>query len=298
MPFDAEKMLKEYGMSYRTTGKNCSPGWINIQCPFCTDNSAHLGINLDNGTANCWNCGKKPLKDVLKALLGVTPYQAIGIIKKYSKNISKSRLKPISEDSITQVREVIFPIGTDKLEKMHCDYLEERNFDPKQLEKDWKILGTSCIGNYKFRIVIPIYFEGRLISYQARDITEEAILRYKACSKTDEIIHHKNILYGIDNVLTDRAIVCEGIFDVWRLGYGAIATFGIAYTARQVLLLVSRFKKIFVLFDSESQAQKQADKLASELVGFGKDVEILDIGEGDPGELSEVEAKEIMKLIS
>ncbi len=296
MSFNAEKLFKEYSISYITEGKNCSPGWVNIRCPFCQDSSKHLGVNLSNGATHCWKCGKKSLRDVLGALLGVPPYLALGLIKKFSANAPGTALGNNSGHITAQAESLSFPCGTERLKAMHRDYLRKRKFNPEQLEKDWGLLGTGHIGNYKFRIVVPIYFEGRLVSYQARDITGEALLRYKACAKREEVIHHKYLLYGVDRACTDKVVICEGITDCWRLGKGAVATFGIKYTTRQVLLLASRFSKMFILFDSEEQAQEQADRLASELIGLGKKVEILELDQGDPAELSEKEANEIMQL--
>lgn len=295
--FNPEKFLLDYGISHAVSGKNTSPKFINIQCPFCADSSTHGGFHRTDGYYNCWLCGHHSLSETIRELLGIDLYQAIRILKKYQERPYTKGLRGISEESKEIISKVSFPMGTSKLKKIHKEYLKKRNFNPNQLEKEWRILGTEYLGNYKFRIVIPIYFNGNLVSYQARDITGESGLRYKACSKNNEILHHKHLLYGLDKIKSDKIIVCEGIFDCWRLGKGAVATFGIEYTTKQLLLLAAGFSKIFILFDSEFQAQKQADKLASELVGLGRDVEILDIEKGDPADLSDKEAREIMELV-
>jgi hypothetical protein len=51
--------LDDKNISYSTSGKNVSSGWIGISCPFCGDSSNHLGINLESKVFSCWKCGEK-----------------------------------------------------------------------------------------------------------------------------------------------------------------------------------------------------------------------------------------------
>ena len=83
-----------------------------------------------------------------------------------------------------------------------------------------------------------------------------------------------------------------------RLGSGACATFGMNFMPQQVLLLAKNFDEIFILYDTEELAQDQANKLYHQLRGYDKKVEILFLSADlDPGDLSNDEAKYIMKEI-
>lgn len=157
-------------------------------------------------------------------------------------------------------------------------------------------MGTAHMGNYKQRIIAPIFYNGKMVSYQGRDITEKQI-KYKACSTEKEIIHHKHLLYNFDSV-SDKMIICEGVADVWRLGKGAVCTFGVAYTKEQVLLILEKkIKKIWILFDNEVEAQKQAEKLAADIIlHSGIDVEIL-IPEDDAGAMTQKYADDFKKRL-
>jgi DNA primase len=193
-----------------------------------------------------------------------------------------------------------FPIGTRKITDRHKKYLINRNFDPEQIEKDWGILGTGSIGEYKFRIVIPIYFNGKIVSFQCRDITDRQVLRYKACEKEKEIIHHKNILYGLDHI-QKSCIVVEGITDVWRFGRGAVCTFGTGYTKNQLYLLSNYVEQVFIFFDTEDAAQQHADRLAWELSILHVQTEIITVPFiKDPAELKQKDAdylkKDLLKI--
>jgi DNA primase len=163
--------------------------------------------------------------------------------------------------------------------------LQSRNFIPEVLKEKWKIKGTGPIGDYKHRIIAPIYFNGVLVSYQGRDYTGKAERRYMACRKKDELIHHKNILYGIDRAKGSKCILVEGITDVWRLGDGAVGTFGIQYSDYQLVMLWERFNEIYIMFDDDPQAIRRAKTLGQELMTlFNLKVEICII-KGDPGGL-------------
>ncbi|KKK69348.1 hypothetical protein LCGC14_2934950, partial [marine sediment metagenome] len=71
----------------------------------------------------------------------------------------------------------------------------------------------------------------------------------------------------------------------------------IQFTPQQRLMLTRNFDEIFILYDPEDQAQIQADKLYNLLSGYNKQVEILEWPGNDPGDLSNEEAKYIMKEI-
>jgi len=172
---------------------------------------------------------------------------------------------------------------------MHIDYLEKRNYDVQHLIQNYNIHFGGYTGNFKYRIIIPVYLNGKLVSYVGRDITESAYLRYKNLREQDSVLPVKETVYNIDNV-TDEAIICEGITDAWRFGFNAVALFGLVYTQKQVRLLGTKLKKAYICFDNEPQAEQAAEILAEELSWQGVSTEILLIDTKDPGEMSNKEA--------
>ena len=81
---------------------------------------------------------------------------------------------------------IILPKHTE-LTRPHKNYLIKRNFDPDELEFKWRLVSTGPVGPYKHRIIAPIYFNEKLVSYQGRDITDKAKLKYKACKRILEV---------------------------------------------------------------------------------------------------------------
>jgi len=294
MSFDAETFLTEYNIEYWDQGKNISPGWIGFQCPLnCGDLSNHGGFEIETGRYTCWRCGTHWNVKAIAALTNTTFSKAKKILKKYS---SGDVNKKVNVD-YSYKSKITFPSGTKQLTERAKTYLKNRNFDPDYLAREWGLMSTGNIGEYKFRILAPIYLNNKLISYQCRDITGKSGVSYLPCTIEESVYNFEYSLYGIDKTKNRKCIVVEGITDVWRLGPGSVGTFGIKFTMKQISLLIKKFDEIVILFDPEDQAQEQADKLYHALRGYNKTVEILTLDSGDPGDLPDNEAKSIMREI-
>lgn len=293
MSFDILSFLRDHGINYRDEGhKHCQSGWMNLPCPFCVGNPGwHLGFNLQNEYFKCWRCGWKDTDKVIKALTGSSKDDLKKLKGSYRR---RSKTRSDTNIRVRRVGKVTLPSSCKELSEIHKRYLRERGFDPDYLEEVWGLKGTGPIGSYKFRVIAPIYLHGKLISYQGRDITDKHSLKYKACKKEKELMDHKDSLYGYDLVPGEGVVVVEGITDAWRLGAGAVSTFGIEFKHSQISLL-KNFKEVFILFDSDPQAQIQARKLAGMLSAFNISIEILEIDKGDPADMSAKQAKSLMK---
>ena len=290
MIFDVLRFIEDFNIPTDNTGKNTQPGWININCPICDDDSNHGGFNIKKGYYNCWKCDWSPLENVVAALLSIPNNKARLIIEEYK---SSPRFQLVEKEKVYKNTKLELPFGSGPLKEKHKTYLKRRNFDPEKLEILFNLKGTNHLGDYNFRIIAPIYYQNKLVSYQGRDITGKSKIRYKACKLSEEIINHKNIFYNIDSI-DKKCIIVEGITDVWRLGPGAVCTFGIKFTMEQVKLLKG-YKEVFIFFDSDPQARKQAQKLAGYCDPFNKSVELLEIKRGDPGSLGQKGADRLMR---
>lgn len=307
MKFNAEKFFKDHGIDYAKSGnKHCRPGWINVHCPFCAGSQDyHLGVNPHHGYGHCWRCGWKGLDSIAQALLNCPWWQAKNILTQYSAKTGATRVFHTAGQARTGAPEkATIPQGTGPMDERHKEYLRKRNYDPDELEELWGLLGTGPVAfiqtggkkiNYNHRIIIPINIDGRMVSFQGRDISGKAgDLKYLASPEALEVIPHKEVVYGADLVPGSSVIVVEGVPDVWRLGPGAVGTFGTAFKAPQVKLLVERFDRFFILFDTEHEAQNKARDLATRIASVGKEVEILKLEEGDPGEMKQDDADALM----
>jgi len=278
--------LDDKGIRYWTSGKNVSHGWIGLQCPFCSDQSNHLGFNLTSSVFSCFVCGAKggPEKLVM-GLENITYGKAKKILQPYSSTI----LTP--EPDTEFVSKLELPKTIKELQPLHRSYLQSRNFSEKIYEK-YRLRCFGPVGEYNFRFFIPFFYKGNMVTFTTRDVTNKSRIRYLACPVEKSIIPVKHTLYNIDNA-KDVAIVVEGVTDVWRIGDGAVALHGVNYTPAQLKLL-SQFRKVYVLLDAT--AMNEAEKLAMDLATF-TDVEILELKKGDPADLPESEVEKLRKII-
>lgn len=292
------QLYKDFNVPFATEGhKHCREGWVNTTCPFCTGNPGmHLGYNMADNYYVCWRCGWKATHKALALLIHVSEKEAKEIARKYG---GKSHVKSTVTVKVGQ-KKFRLPPSTAPMNDRHKRYLTKRKFDPEVIEKIWDVQGTGPISlmdgiSFSHRLVIPIYWENRIVSFQTRDITAKHSLRYITCPEQREIVKHKHIFYqAIPTKDYDACICVEGVTDAWRFGYGAIATFGIKYTKYQVREISKRFKKVFVVFDDDPQAIKQSEKLTAELILRGVDAYSIKI-QGDPGDMAQTDADALKK---
>lgn len=306
---DVVPLLGNMGVDYRLSGKNVSAGWVNVNCPYCYDNGHHLGINLNSKMFSCWICRESgSIVKYVRRVAGLDKGEAIRLIKKfltgkiieYDGHRSSSN-KQLDVELPTHILEKPLPV--------HKEYLKSRGFSHKQLEAFFRISYTGQISKYKsserlvdfkYRIIIPIYINNKLVNFTARDVTERAEEKYKNCPTDDALITTKDAIYGYDNIIDGTAGIVEGPTDVWRLGPGALGLFGIKYTRNQLNLLYrKKLKKAVIFFDNEPMAQKIAEKLAKEIGAFIPDVSILvpDDSITDPGEMTKEQVREFWRIV-
>jgi hypothetical protein len=100
-------------------------------------------------------------------------------------------------------------------------------------------------------------------------------------------------LYNADSVWgKDWVIIVEGPTDVWRLGDGAVCTFGTEGTEGKVRkLLAMGVKRAFVIFDPETVATSQSLRLSAILSASIPHCETVILERGDPASLTPQEAE-------
>lgn len=202
-----------------------------------------------------------------------------------------------------QAKATRIELPTDGFTIAERQYLLSRNFSPRMLKEKYKVVGGGITGLWKYRIIIPLVLDGKIVSWTARTILskekqqELKIPRYKNLSIEESVIDVKSILFNLDNCRKERVILTEGPMDVVRGGDDVCCSFGTSLVQEQIKLLADKFKKVFILFDNEIEAQKKARKYGMELSSLGVDVEVVDaysdFNKNDMGDCTEQEIKEI-----
>lgn len=302
--FDTLSYLIKRGIPYRTEGKDVSSNWIGVACPFCKDDpETHLGINMSDSRfqrnfISCWRCGKKGnIYDLIKIIERCSHDRIISIIEKYQDRslIHLMRERPIIRKDPNS--SIILPEFSKEFLDCHLNFLKKRRYDPEYVIDKYDLYACGYTGKYKYRIIIPVYQEGKMVTFIAKDVTELAEESYLALSQAESIMFSKECVYGIDDLTGTTGAIVEGTFDQWRIGDGALATFGVEFTTAQLLILAKKLTTAVILYDAGDLAQARADKLAWQLAPLIKRVIRYSIPKDDPDELNDDEVKYLRKDI-
>lgn len=294
---DLFDFFEEYDVEYWTSGKNVTQGWVNIQCPYCEDGSNHLGIRKKDLLVNCWICGRHRVINLIKTLSDLTYSEA----KTISTTLGGSDTNPPAEpaSSLFSAR-VRLPQGhLKRLPLTHREYLIERGFPPskiRKLIKKYKLLACYTTGKYRFRIIIPIILNRKIVSFTSRAIGNIEP-PYMHATPEESAIPPKNLVYNIDSVTTGSdAILVEGPIDVWKLGDNTISILGVQHTEAQIVAIKRKeIRNLFIFFDSDRAGEKEAKKISRILAPLVENTEIVTLTNlHDPGELK-IEEGELIK---
>lgn len=306
---DFEAICKQLDIPYWTSGKNNVAGCLTIKCPCCPpddpDPSRHGNLDPETGSYSCWRCkGSHPAVVIARA--GRISVSAAGeLIRKNSDGRTSRRFEE------TVMAESISLPGSQVPQDIHRKYLEGRGFDVEELCFYHGIRFTGMMEKWNgvdwgFRIIIPVFdMRNRLVSFQGRALFEKQEPRYLFPPKSKQVRDCKTLLYGSELCAgMDRIVVAEGVMDAWKLGRGAVCTFGTGVSPEQVLEM-SKWKKVYLAFDNEPAATEHARDVAKQLSALGTEAYIVNTDFGlnadgsvrDIGDLPMEEARHFMKSI-
>jgi 5S rRNA maturation endonuclease (ribonuclease M5) len=285
------QLCQDINIPFRTSGhKHTRKGWVQIHCPFCGGGKSgfDLGYNLEWGNLNCWRCGKHSLWDFLRVVSDNTQGR---LIKEYD-------LRPHFLKHPEECPKIENPVSlpeTKPLSPHAKRFLINRGFQPDHISQFWKVRSTIDYTPEQHRILIPVTKDNVNVSYTLRAIGDTSP-RYLSASSQREKVPIKHCLYGEDLVTSPFVFVCEGPFDVWRIGPPAVATFGTQVTSEQILGM-SKYPTVILCFDNDHAGGVITERLGQELSLMG--VKVFD-GRGlfdtkDPGDLTEEQASKLKR---
>jgi hypothetical protein len=319
--FDWPQFLARNRIEYVTSGPNTSRGRISVKCPWCgaADPSQHMTISLNGRGWMCWrnreHRGLQPPR-LVAALLRCDLEQAKVIV--YGEGSIQ-----LPDDFLSRVNGVLAPKAVAHSTKLYLPreflsfmdlpsarpfirYLRGRGFDQGQIMGLTKNYGVRyCTqGAFASRIIFPIYFQGQLVNWTGRTISQRENLRYKTLATEPDPVRGVPAAVGpISSYLLwydqladrdcDTLALCEGPVDALKLnilgrqhGVAATCFFTSRPTRAQIDLLhelAPRFRRVVLLLDADMQGM--AYRVAGELSSLGAQVLQLPQGVKDPGEL-------------
>jgi len=268
-----------------------------VNCPFCTDTRHRLNINHlwatdDDGNigqqnlhlAHCFNEGCiKNREDQLALFDMVFP---LGRLLQGTPRPIRTEQDTLDEMHVG-LRRIRLPTGLVSVNHSRAaqagEYLRNRDFDPGDLWRRWRVCfcqrdSRSEPRIARPRIVVPVYdFPGIsigdeesidepiLAGWQARVI--ENVPRGVPKYLTAKGMRKSALLYGLTAAVDTEGpvVICEGVTDVWRLRTNGIALFGKDMSLRQQRLLIEHFTgRPLVLFldeDAQDKAREARNRL-------------------------------------
>jgi len=286
---DIREVLDDLDIYYSESGKNVSDGWIGVSCPFCDDDSNHLGIHIRDKVVSCFKCGTTG--NIIKYLS-----EELNSFSKAIQLLGDSvprELKVFGNEIAQRAINVDLPKeAINKIPDVHYGYLQNRGFDPQKLTDKYNFQFCEFIGDWRSRIIVPIVHSYRLVTFTSIHVAKDSKLRYKHLPAEKSIIPIKHYLYGLEHTNKHSCVVVEGLFDMFRIGDGAVCVFGTKITPEQTRLL-SKFNKVVIAFDGDDAGRVSGEKLANNLAPFC-DVKLLSLPEGlDPDKLSSEDIEEV-----
>ena len=255
-------------------------GWIKGTCPICGKDK--YGIHLGQDRSNCFYCAyhERPIH-VLIHTEGLSTFQ-----EAYKFLDAFSGLEYIEPVMVSKLKELgielpegyhLLNMGDSQWGKSARNYMKKRGFDINTLSM--KGFGYCISGKYQGYIIMPFYYAGNLVYFNAR--------RYLANGpkfnnpEIEEVgIGKAQLIYNIDALgLYNEVRVVESVLNAETLGNNVIATGGKIISNYQTANIIkSPVQKVTMILDPD--AIKESIKEALKLSDY-KMVRIVELPEGE-----------------
>jgi len=258
-------ILNKYGIPYSEDSSNSSESAINVQCPLCDDRSDHCGIFRDSLVTKCWKCGRKgSFAYILSRIINrsvqacESELESFGVSFDIDSEEQINRIFRGGEEEKPEVRKrapiAKYPKYCRPVEETNSilldNYLARRNIGIEVLIEHQ--CGCCLVGDYMNRLIIPVFFEGNMVGFQAADMTGRSDTKYAADMKGSRIKEYFHRWDKLDRSL-GYAIIVEGAPDAWRIGNNTLCSFGTSLTKEQKRLLISLdLKKLIFCPDGDA----------------------------------------------
>jgi len=294
--FDVERFLSSRHVDTRKVTRFC----VNICCPFCPDTGFHCGIFLDYKNFSCWKCGRSGgLYTLFKELFGLSR-------SSFDELVSVSVSLEKGTNSVDQIREIFSHQKDNSISPQvnlpsSCIPVTEKNIGLYPLAAKFlrkRNISVDCCqqhnvqfcmaGDFAYRLIIPVEYEGEIVFFQARDMTDcDRVSKYLSEPKG---VFTTDFLYGLDEFKGDRIILLEGVLDQWVLPSISVSCFGSSISEKQQsLILKTGASEIVFALDRDIEKTTKYDKLIKvmgKFMALGKRVKYTQFPKGkDPSSL-------------
>ena len=276
--------------------KKTPSGWVSFNAPCCQHNGQSIDTRQrggiiqegDNISYHCFNCGFKASwqpgrnisykfrnlltwlnapDDIINKLALHVMQENEGIqVKKKLVELPEFNTVPLPENAV----ELSSITDFNKYSVAVLEYMASRSLNIYDIKYYW----SPSLG-YRDRLIIPFYFEKRIVGWTARTVLDKKMPKYLSEQQP-------GFVFNLDEQRPQKifVIVCEGPIDAMHVD--GVALLGSEIKDQQAMLINRLNKDVIVVPDRDEAGSKLVEK-AIEL-GWGVslpdwDDDITDIGE-------------------
>jgi len=254
--------------------KTTPSGWTSFNAPCCTHNNENADKRQRGGVIyegdvisyHCFNCGYKASWQPGRSL----SYKFKKLLEWCNtpdNEITKLALDVMRENEGVEVQQMKIELPTfetvllppdavkitditdfNKFSMAVLEYMAARNLNVDDTDYYW----SPSLG-YRDRLIIPFYYEKRIVGWTARTITADKKPKYLTETQP-------GFVYGLDEQSYNKvfAIVCEGQVDAIHIDGCALG--GSEINDQQAMLLNRLAKDIIVVPDRDSAGSKLVER--------------------------------------
>jgi len=269
-------IVAETVLSYLPAKRKTTPsGWISFNAPCCihngetADNKQRGGLieNGDGVSYHCFNCGFKaswqPGRTINYKMRKLLRYLNVpdSEINKLSLDVLRiSEGAEITQHNVTlpKFETVKFPEGTFEIKDDPCaegDYLAVLDYMQKRklyLDDGYKYYWCNN-PIYKRRLIVPFYYESRLVGWTARVVDSDRNPRYLMETQP-------GFVFGLDEQRPQKifCIVTEGPIDAIQIE--GVSIMGSEISEQQAMIINRLNRDVIVVPDRDSKGKALAEQ--------------------------------------
>jgi len=269
-------VVNETVLTYLPAKRKTTPsGWLSFNAPCCHNNGnsadtrgrGGLISNPDGGVSyHCFNCGFKAswqpgrnFSHKLRRLLqwmgapdDIINKVALEVMRENEGVVAQSRIAALPEfntvplpDDAVKITDIT---AFNKYSLAILEYMAERNLNVDDTTYYW----SPSLG-YRDRLIIPFYYEGRIVGWTGRSVQSDKKPKYLT-----EV--QPGYVYGLDEQRYTKlfAVLCEGQIDAIHIEGCALG--GSEISDQQAMLLNRLQKQIIVVPDRDSAGKKLVER--------------------------------------
>ncbi len=150
---------------------------------------------------------------------------------------------------------------------------------PKRRVPEWQLtrwnIGYAITGRCAYRVVVPIFTKGRLVSYVARAFVDDGRPKYDVARRDEPGAQPDLALFGEPAFGDESTItIAEGVFSMLALERnGAInpcAVLGASNLGPEKMSIIAKFKRALVATDPDAAGDKAFEEIRTQLLRYVK----------------------------